>query len=79
MKQIKLIEPEVTIRYPADCERIVQAFKDKGYVCSMEQANVMWERLSESWDAGWLNLSVADDYPDGIVGMLRPYFTWVTL
>lgn len=78
MKKIKVIKPDIPKQCFVDCMRIVLDFQEAGYACSRRQAFELWSMLSESWDAGWLNLSVANDV-GGIVKMLRPFFTWKTL
>jgi hypothetical protein len=40
----------------ADCERIAEAFADRGYECSLEMAFHLWKTHSDGMSAGWLFL-----------------------
>lgn len=55
----------------ADCNRIVQAFADRGYQISFEQAKEAWESFSDSQSAVWLFLP--DDDSDVFQSVLE-YF-----
>ena len=44
------------IRYPDDCQRIVEVAAGMCLVLSVAQAQVIWEDYSDSMCAGWLIL-----------------------
>lgn len=41
-----------------DAYRIIAAFREAGYEIYLEQAQLMWEKHSLDWDAGWLTVPV---------------------
>lgn len=57
--------------YLKDKERIVEALAMNGYLCTMEQAEAMWQKYSDTYAAGWLSLPST---PIEIYLSVRPYF-----
>lgn len=44
-----------------DCERIVEVLEKNGYQASITDAQTLWEKHSEMYEAGWLHLPEDDD------------------
>ena len=47
--------------YKEDCKRIKKVFADKGYDITVDQAENLWSKYSDSMCAGWLFLPKDDE------------------
>jgi len=58
------------VQYPSDCIRIQKIAVGLGYLCTLKQAEALWEAHSASMAAGWL----FTDSEYEIEGAVRRYF-----
>lgn len=47
--------------YRADKRRLVETMNAHGYACTLEQAEQLWTRYSESMAAGWMHMPEDED------------------
>lgn len=71
MTNIRILR-DTPLRYPHDCERIVEIMRERGYHCTLEQAEELWDKASDSVCAGWLIVDGYDD--DDVFSRISGYF-----
>ena len=60
--RILQIKGDKRVSYPSDCQRIESILFNKGYIATIQQCEILWEKHSNDWSANWLGLkSLSDD------------------
>lgn len=70
-RPIIIVECGEDFEHKQDLARIIQAFANAGYTCTMHQADQMWQYYSDTMAAGWMSLPEKDE---DIIATVKSYF-----
>lgn len=64
MKTIRFkgVPSDHPFRYQSDLDRMISVAAEAGYLLSADDAESIWNAHSETFCAGWLMMSIYDDY-----------------
>jgi len=50
-----------TSEYPEDVKRIKEILEEREYIVTLNECEKLWQKYSDSMEAGWMALSEDDD------------------